>query len=682
MTPLFRNSSIVNQLAAIVLITVLVVFGVLALFVNKEVDAGFLETTEQTLQQQVDQVAGNIDFFNDSLKIQTNSLADIFIGQYPGEFLTDPFSKQQVGEFTVPLLINNGKAITNDFSKPDQFTSMTGGTATVFMRVEDDFLRVSTSLRKNDGSRAFGTMLGKKHPGYEKLINGEEYSGPAYLFGRNYMTKYVPFKDAAGEVAGILYVGSDYTDSLKALKKNIAKIKIAETGYAYIINLRDGKQFGQLVLHPKYEGKTISEVYPSKANEMLEALSQKQHGLLDIELDDDSGINQPHLYAFSHATQWGWAVIGGSLRTEFTKTADRLHFEMTLLSIICAVVITAILFFALKIKLKPINIICGYMRSIGDGDLTTRVETDQGDENSKNEIHQLSRSAKATVAGLRKVTGELNNTMGSINNHLSTVSGGIDRLNMDINRQQKETEMVAAAISEMTSTSEEVASNAAAAAQQTQLANSEADNGDQLVQEVVDSIQSISGEVNELTRMIEQVEQNSNAIGTVMDVIQNIAEQTNLLALNAAIEAARAGEAGRGFSVVADEVRNLAQQTASSTTEIREMIERLQGNTRNAVQRMEMSNEKVQFSVEKTSQAGLAINSITSSVANISDASAQIASAAEEQTSVSEDISRNVESISTIAMETSESSQQMNSAVAQLDSAGKELQRVISLFKR
>jgi len=682
MPTFFKNSSIVNQLVVLVLVTVLLVFSALALFVNKEVDDGFLQSTEHSLEQQLGQLSGNIDFFNDSLEIQTDRLADIFLQLFQGEFSTSPYLTQQVGDFEVAVLSNNGEQITNDFSKPDQFTKMTGGTATVFMRVDDDFLRVSTSLRKSDGSRAFGTMLGKNHPAYNKILKGESYSGPAYLFGRNYMTKYVPFKDSAGKVAGILYVGFDYTESLQALKKNIAKLEIAETGYAYIVNLQKGKNYGELVMHHQYEGKTIGEAYPVKGEAMLKTLQNSPNGLIEIDVKNEHGKVTPHLFAYSRSEEWGWAIVGGSERAEFTKTADRLHTEMTLLSILCTALITAILYFVLKTKLKPIGVICGYMHKIGDGDLTTRIETDQGDANSKNEIHQLTRSAIATIAGLRKVTGELNQTMNNINHHLGTVSGGIDRLNMDIGRQQQETEMVAAAISEMTSTSEEVASNAAAAAEQTQLANNEACNGDQIVQEVVASIQSISGEVNELTAMIEQVEKNSNAIGTVMDVIQNIAEQTNLLALNAAIEAARAGEAGRGFSVVAEEVRNLAQQTANSTTDIREMIERLQGNTRNAVERMDQSNQKVQISVEKTSQAGVALNTISESVANISDASVQIASAAEQQTSVSEDISRNIESISKIAHETSDSSQQMNHAVAELDKAGQELQRVISLFKR
>ena len=681
MPSFLRDSSIVNQLVVIQLAFVLLVFTTLTVFVNHEVNRGFMETVEHSVIEHAEQLSQNIDFYNTTLQQQTNRIADVFVHMFPGEISNSSGEDVSVGSYQVSLLMNAGKVITNNFDKPDKFTEMTGGTATVFMRVGDDFLRVSTSLRKTDGSRAFGTMLGKSHPGYNKLINGEEYKGPAYLFGRHYMTKYIPFKNNAGEVAGILYVGFDYTASLAELKKSISKLSIGETGFAFIVDLKEGKTQGNLVLHPSGEGKRISAVLDN-GNKILNTIMTSPEGVLHIPAVTTTGEIKNKLLAFSHAKQWNWGVVVGSYEEEFTRAADQLNLKMILLSIVSAFIITGLLFITLRIKLKPIETICGYMQSIGDGDLTTRINTDMGSsEASKNEIHQLSRSAKATVGGLRSVIKQLNNTMSTISTHLQTVSGGIDLLHSDLNRQQQETEMVASAISEMTSASEEVANSAASAAEQTQLASSEANNGDVLVQKVVNSIQSISSEVGELTNMIEQVEQNSNSIGTVMDVIQNIAEQTNLLALNAAIEAARAGEAGRGFSVVADEVRNLAQQTAKSTTEIREMIERLQGNTRTAVQRMGMSNEKVKGSVEMTSQAREALIAITTSVSNISDASVQIASAAEEQTSVSEDVSRNIENISTIAIETSNSSQKMAKAVSALDNAGTELQRVIGLFR-
>jgi len=202
-----------------------------------------------------------------------------------------------------------------------------------------------------------------------------------------------------------------------------------------------------------------------------------------------------------------------------------------------------------------------------------------------------------------------------------------------------------------------------------------------IVKGVVESILSISTEVNELTAMIELVKQDSTAIGTVIDVIKSIAEQTNLLALNAAIEAARAGEYGRGFSVVADEVRNLAQKTAVSTTEIQTMIDRLQINTNNATQGMSVCNNKVQSSVEMTAKAGESLAQITSSVATIADSSVQIASAAEEQTAVSDEIGRNIESIKNIASDTSQFSQNMIDTVNELNNANAQLKQAVSVFK-
>jgi methyl-accepting chemotaxis protein len=215
-----------------------------------------------------------------------------------------------------------------------------------------------------------------------------------------------------------------------------------------------------------------------------------------------------------------------------------------------------------------------------------------------------------------------------------------------LDKQQYEMEQVATAVNQMSSTVQEVAANTSEAADAAVTARGESSTGQAVVQETMKSIQSLADEVQVAGDVIQKLRDDSNTIGGVLDVIRGISDQTNLLALNAAIEAARAGEAGRGFAVVADEVRTLAQRTGESTEEIQNMIERLQNGAEEAVQVMDQGRKRAVSSVEQASKAGASLDTITLSVQKISDYNTQIATAAEEQSVAADGIHNNIVSIS------------------------------------
>jgi methyl-accepting chemotaxis protein len=202
-----------------------------------------------------------------------------------------------------------------------------------------------------------------------------------------------------------------------------------------------------------------------------------------------------------------------------------------------------------------------------------------------------------------------------------------------------------------------------------------------VVRNSVNGIRSLAENVEEAAGVIHRLEQDSEQIGTILDVIRGIADQTNLLALNAAIEAARAGEQGRGFAVVADEVRTLAQRTQQSTQEIQAMIEQLQEGSRNAVQVMELGRQRTEESVDLSSRAGTSLDAITSAVSRITDMNLQIASAAQEQSTVAEEMARNINQISEVSDETSHGAQQTEDASQQLSQLASELQTLVQQFK-
>ena len=248
-------------------------------------------------------------------------------------------------------------------------------------------------------------------------------------------------------------------------------------------------------------------------------------------------------------------------------------------------------------------------------------------------------------------------------------------------RQSVETEQVAAAMQQMTATVREVASNASHAAGASGTADQETHSSKEVVKENMRSIGALADEVQNTSRTITELSEESENIGAVLNVIRDIADQTNLLALNAAIEAARAGEQGRGFAVVADEVRSLAQRSQQSTQEIQEIVERLQRRSAQAVAAMEQGTRKAQDSVTKAESVGGSLDTIAEAVSTINNMNMQIASAAEEQASVSEEVGRNVTNINQIANDSAENIRQISATSDALLGLAKQLQDSVAHFR-
>jgi len=309
-------------------------------------------------------------------------------------------------------------------------------------------------------------------------------------------------------------------------------------------------------------------------------------------------------------------------------------------------------------------------------DLSLRAEV-EGD----NELGHIAGS-------LNKMLTQMQSLVGHIAGATTQLAAAAEQMNrvsshssQAINSQRAEVEQVAAAMNEMVSTVQEVARNAEQADQDARDTSEEADAGNRVVVEAVQATRSLVDQVSRVSTQIAVVEQDSENIGSVIDVIRGIAEQTNLLALNAAIEAARAGDQGRGFAVVADEVRSLALRTQESTEEIQQVIERLQAGTRDAATAMKESQERAELTGEHAEKAGEALRRIAEAVQRITDLNAQIASASEEQSSVAEEINRSLVTINGSAQESAAGASETETASHELSRLATELQGMTARFK-
>ena len=362
-----------------------------------------------------------------------------------------------------------------------------------------------------------------------------------------------------------------------------------------------------------------------------------------------------------------------SLRDQDSQSARNLQIGTTLLALIFGTL--AALIITRQIT-RPLQQTLAVVDRIASGDLSQTLVVTRRDE-----IGVLQQGIQRMGATLRDLIGGIRDSVTQIASAAEELSAVTEQTSAGVNSQKVETDQVATAMHEMSATVQEVARNAEQASVAASAADQQARDGDKVVGEAIAQIERLADEVGRSTEAMTVLEQESDKIGKVMDVIKAVAEQTNLLALNAAIEAARAGEAGRGFAVVADEVRGLAQRTQKSTEEIEALVAGLQNGTRQVSSIMLSSRELTNSSVTLTRKAGTSLESITLTVSNIQAMNQQIAAAAEEQSAVAEEISRSIISVRDVSEQTASASEETAASSVELARLGGQLQTMVSHFK-
>ncbi|MDH1265931.1 methyl-accepting chemotaxis protein [Pseudomonas sp. GD03944] len=441
-----------------------------------------------------------------------------------------------------------------------------------------------------------------------------------------------------------------------------------------------------MVMHPtnpKLEGQNLSGYKDPDGkplfNEMVRITKAQGAGQVDYRWPKPGSTDPVPKISYVELFQpWGWILGSGvyvdDVQAEFRSQAVSASAIGLGIAVLLALLVTLI---ARSIS-RPLQDAVNAMASIasGEGDLTRSL-----DANGQDELGALARHFNAFTDKLRQVIRQSLDSAGALDQAARSLGGIAGNAQQHSQQQSQQMELVATAINEVTYGVQDVAKNAEHASSEVHTAEEQAAQGQKNIDASLRQIGQLSGTIDQAVSVIQTLAQESTQIGSVLEVIRSIAEQTNLLALNAAIEAARAGEQGRGFAVVADEVRLLAQRTQQSTAEIQGMIERLQGNSEAAVKVINESSRASQLTVEQASQAGESLTQIAQSLRNLTSLNASIASATLQQSHVVEDINQNVTQAAGLAHNNAMAAEQSSDASQRLGQLAEQLNRLLGQFR-
>ncbi|QSR45346.1 methyl-accepting chemotaxis protein [Aeromonas dhakensis] len=469
-----------------------------------------------------------------------------------------------------------------------------------------------------------------------------------------------------GELVGA--VGANL--ALDKLIDEVLAMQVQGEGYAMLLD-----SSGLIVGHPNKELalKQIAELSPD-----LSAATFQQWGRENNELHAATLDGRDVLLAVQPVAGTDWLLAMVMYRDVLEAPLATLLWQLVGLTLVLMLVFSALLTAMFKYLFADLGRVAGALHDIahGEGDLTVHINT-----RSKDEVGQLAESFNQFVARLHGIVSRLRDVTVELAAQSRAQAAGAQSRSQRVRQQQDEIVMVATAVTEMASATQEIAGNAEFAATTSGDAVKLAVSGQSQVGQSQRSITGLADEVADASQIIVELDAHAQKISGILATISGIAEQTNLLALNAAIEAARAGEQGRGFAVVADEVRVLSRRTHDSTDEIQQMIETLQQTTRRAVGGMETSRQLAGTSVEDAESANQSLARINEAIGSISDMATQIAAAAEEQTSVTSEISRNTENIRHVSQELAEQANQEAVQAAELKGLTERLEQEIGRFR-
>ena len=573
----------------------------------------------------------------------------------------DPDDPRTIGPHTLPALRGGDHLFTGDVAFVDEVLARTGSTCTVFHVTPQRWVRVATNVKKPDGSRAVGTTIEPASPVFKHVMGGEIFIGVNKIQGKTFDTAYRPIRDASGRIVAVLYVGVPHA-GFTALREAIAGVEILETGYAYCVN-----SDGVFTVHPTDEGRDVSDL------EFVREMTDRLEGTTYYTWEGAEKV-----VVYDYFEPYDWIVSASATLEEARAPAAALQARLLIGAAVAAAVACALVFIAGRVVAQSVDRVRRAIEDIaqGEGDLTRRLDVSSRDETGK-----LAAAFNLFVEKIHRVIVEVASASEDVSAAATQVSASGEQMAAGMHSQREQSARSSEEAGRIAEGADSLASRGRDVAGEANAAGEQAAAGSDVVRRTVEGIRELERIVSQSSRSVDGLGQRAEQIEDIINVINDIADQTNLLALNAAIEAARAGEHGRGFAVVADEVRKLADRTTKATEEVAEAVRGIQEGTGEAVREMSRGGESVAQQVTLANEAGEALQAILTGANAVRDAIGSIADGSEQQRRSLSELGDSIRRMDEIASEASEGAAQAAAAATELDAKATHLQGVVGQFK-